>query len=406
MAVLEKSHGMSINKLSKGWKWAKLGNVSEINPKIPNREQISDNLEVQFLPMKLVEELNGKIHLTEVKKYGDVKKGYTPFINGDVIFAKVTPCMENGKIAVVTKLKNNIGFGSSEFHVIRGGNEIISNYILYYVIQDMFRNEAANAMTGAVGLRRVPKAFIENYSIPLPPKAIQQAIVSKIEELFSELDKGIENLRIAQQQLKTYRQSVLKWAFEGRLTNGNVKDGELPKGWKWVKLSEVIEKPKYGTSQKCQYEIKGIGVLRIPNIAKGIIDSSDLKFAIFDKDEIDAYRLKEDDILIIRSNGSVDLVGKCALITKKDECFLYAGYLIRLRPIKRLVLSKYLLNIFSSISIRIQIEGKAKSSSGVNNINSEEIGGLLISLPPIEEQDMIVEAIESILKKAFEGKLV
>ena len=196
-------------------------------------------------------------------------------------------------------------------------------------------------------------------------------------------------------------------------------------------MGKVIEKPKYGTSKKCDYTIKGIGVLRIPNIVQGIVDSADLKFAKFDEKEIETYSLKEGDILTIRSNGSVDLVGKCALVSKKDEGYLFAGYLIRLRPIMNKVNPKYLINILTSIDLRNQIENKAKSTSGVNNINSEELSTLKIQLPPINEQHLIVQEIESrlsvadrmeqsiheslqkaealkqsILKKAFSGELV
>jgi len=309
---------------------------------------------------------------------------------------------------------------------IRNKKELDKNYLFYSL--------SAAKKTKLVTGTAQPQVTINNaveLDIPLPPKPIQQVIVSKIEELFSELDKGIENLRTAQQQLKTYRQSVLKWAFEGKLTNENVKDGELSKRWKMTNMGDVIEKPKYGTSKKCEYETKGIGVLRIPNIVKGVVDSDDLKFAEFDEQEIETYCLREGDILTIRSNGSVDIVGKCALIAKKDEGFLYAGYLIHLRPLQKLVLPKYLLNILSSINLRNQIEGKAKSTSGVNNINSEELAGLMISVPTIEEQLTVIQEIESrlsvadkmeesitqslqqaealrqsILKKAFEGKLI
>lgn len=238
--------------LPDGWRWVKLGDLVEVHPKIPNRDSIKDEMEVQFLPMKLVEEVIGKIHLTELRKYSEVQKSYTPFIDGDVIFAKVTPCMENGKIAIVDNLKNGIGFGSSEFHVIRPADKLYNKYLFNYLVQARFRNEAQNAMTGAVGLRRVPKQFIENYQFPLPPIDEQHAIVSKIEELLSELDKGKQQLETAQQQLKVYRQAVLKRAFEGRLTNENVKDGELPEGWLQIKLGDVSDLITKGASPKWQ----------------------------------------------------------------------------------------------------------------------------------------------------------
>lgn len=267
--------------------------------------------------------------------------------------------------------------------------------------------------------------WISEYSqipVPLAPLPEQTRILAKLEQLLTELDKGIAQLKTAQQQLKVYRQAVLKWAFEGMLTNE--KFDKVP-------LSIVIEQPKYGTSKKCDYKIKGTGVLRIPNISNGCIDDSDLKFAKFDKEELETYSLTDGDILTIRSNGSVDLVGKCALISKKETNYLFAGYLIRLRPLKEKIIPKFLLLVLSSHELRTQIESKAKSSSGVNNINSGEIKSLKISLPTLKQQEKILQQIESrlsicdkieetiesslqqaevlrlsIIKKAFEGKLV
>lgn len=202
-----------------GWKWVKLGEVAEVNPKLPNKEGINSSLEVQFLPMKLVEEEINKIHLIETKLFHEVQKGsYTPFIENDIIFAKVTPCMENGKIAITNNLKNGIGYGSSEFHVIRCIGEILNTYIFHYVVQSRFRKEAENQMTGAVGLRRVPKKFLEDYLIPLPPTlAEQHAIVREIESRLSVCDKVEQSIAEALEKAEALRQSILKKAFEGKL---------------------------------------------------------------------------------------------------------------------------------------------------------------------------------------------
>lgn len=292
-------------------------------------------------------------------------------------------------------------------------------YLFHLLNTNSFEKDCINSSKG-IAQKNMSTEWLKEYEISLPSLATQHAIVTRIESLFAELDKAVQHLRTAQQQLKTYRQAVLNhW-----LNNDEGK-------WKMVKLGEVIEKPTYGTSKKCDYDIVGTGVLRIPNIGNGYIIDEDLKFAVFSDEEKEKYSLKEGDLLTIRSNGSVDLVGKCALISSKEEKYLFAGYLIRLRPFPEKVNSKFLLLTLESHKLRIQIEDKAKSTSGVNNINSVEIQNLEIPHPPLAEQQRIVKEIESrlsqatatetyienalqqaealrqsILKKAFSGELV
>jgi type I restriction enzyme, S subunit len=206
-------------ELPKGWIWGQHKEIAQINPKIPFGE-LSNDLVVSFLPMAAVEEKTGKFSLSEVREYQNTRKGYTPFINGDIIFAKITPCMENGKIAVVKDLENGIGFGSTEFHVSRLSELLNKKYFFHFLNQECFRRDARQYMTGSAGQLRVSKSYFEEIFFPISPLSEQTRIVEKIEELFSDLDAGIESLKKARQQLKIYRQAVLKWAFEGKLTEG------------------------------------------------------------------------------------------------------------------------------------------------------------------------------------------
>ena len=193
-----------------------LRDAVQVNPKI-DRTALTDETEVSFVPMAAVGAASGHIDVSTVRPYAEVKKGYTNFRNGDVLFAKVTPCMENGKMAVARQLKNGVGFGSTEFHVLRPREGVDSQYIYYFVSSQTFRKEAAGHMTGAVGLRRVPSAFLESAEIPLPPLERQREIVAELEKQFSRLDEAVANLQRVKANLKRYKASVLKAAVEGRL---------------------------------------------------------------------------------------------------------------------------------------------------------------------------------------------
>jgi type I restriction enzyme S subunit len=138
-----------------------------------------------------------------------------------------------------------------------------------------------------------------------------------------------------------------------------------------------------------------VPVLRIPNISEGIVDHDDLKYADLPTKEFQQLRLQSGDVLVIRSNGSVSLVGKSALVREAEKDFAYAGYLIRIRPDRTKVQPEYLNLVMGSYEVRLQIEVPARSTSGVNNINSEELRSLRFSLPPLPEQQEIVRRVES-----------
>ena len=208
---------MSADKLPISWANPPISDCCDLNPKI-DKSQFDDTQVVHFIPMPAVEALTNKVDVSATRPFGEVKKGYTPFKSGDVIFAKITPCMENGKMAVVPELPHELAFGSTEFHVIRPRSGLDAFWFFNFLSSRSYRATAEHNMTGAVGQRRVPIDFIAKSRIPLPPLAEQKRIVAKIEELFSELESGEESLRVARRQLGVYRQSLLKQAFEGKLT--------------------------------------------------------------------------------------------------------------------------------------------------------------------------------------------
>ena len=199
------------------WAIARMEEIADVNPRLA-KDEIKGELPVSFVPMAAVGAGDGSIDVSVTRPYADVQKGFTSFKEGDVLFAKITPCMENGKMAVVPEVTGGHGFGSTEFHVLRPRKGIEAGYLYYFVSSKKFRVDAEHNMTGAVGQRRVPTPYLAAYEIPLPPIAEQKRIVVKIDELFSELDKGVDSFKTAREQLKVYRQALLKHAFEGKLT--------------------------------------------------------------------------------------------------------------------------------------------------------------------------------------------
>jgi type I restriction enzyme S subunit len=204
-------------ELPLGWENPLLAEVAQINPPL-DRCVLGDGVEVNFIPMRAVEPEGGGLASPEVRCYGQVKKGYTSFLSGDIIMAKITPCMENGKTIVVPELPGSVCFGSTEFHVLRPGRGIEPRWIASFLLQQGTRRAAQRAMTGGVGQMRVPSSFLEAIRIPLAPVRQQIRVSDEIDELFSDLDAGVAALERVRAKLAHYRASVLKAAVEGALT--------------------------------------------------------------------------------------------------------------------------------------------------------------------------------------------
>ena len=209
-------------KLPNSWVWVRLGEVVEVNPnKI--KIDIGENELVDFIPMKNVSESSPEIIEKNFEKFKDLQKGYTQFIKNDILFAKITPCMENGKTAIISDLKEKIGYGSTEFHILRS-TKIINNKLLYnFLKQKGFREDARYNMTGSVGFRRVPTEFMKSYPFPLPPLEEQQEIVRILDEVLENENKVKELLEL-EERIDVLEKSILNKAFKGELGTQNSSD--------------------------------------------------------------------------------------------------------------------------------------------------------------------------------------
>jgi type I restriction enzyme S subunit len=334
---------------------------------------------------------------------------------GTVLFSSRAPI---GYVVIASNpLCTNQGFKN-----LTPAAQVSSEYIYYYLKGS--KNLAESLASGTTFLELSASRFAK-IPVPLAPFNEQRRIVSKIEELFSRLDEGEAALRRVHRLINSYRQAVLKAAVTGELIG--VDGGK----WRQCTIGDLLTDLRYGTAKKCSYDPSKTPVLRIPNVVTGKIDLSDLKHTDFTKSEIEKLGLRKDDILLVRSNGSVNLVARSAIVGDEAEGFIFAGYLIRLRLRQDKVLPSYLHLFLHSPHIRSHIERQARSTSGVHNINSDEIKSLVLKLPPLSNQVEIVDRIEdifsridaleawcnteltrsatlrqSILKAAFSGKLV
>ncbi|GAB3319253.1 restriction endonuclease subunit S [Haliea atlantica] len=174
------------SELPVGWVWTRLGSIAEINP----RNLGDDTLEASFIPMPLVTTSYHGEHGDEPRKWGDIKKGYSHFANGDVGLAKITPCFENSKAAVFRHLRNGIGAGTTELHVARPLSPAIDPYfLLLFLKSPKFLTEGEKVMTGSAGQKRVPKGYFSETPLPLPPEEEQHRIVQKVDELMALCDR-------------------------------------------------------------------------------------------------------------------------------------------------------------------------------------------------------------------------
>ncbi len=299
---------------------------------------------------------------------------------------------------------------------VRFDQKSLDRTFLRYAINQTLDEQIAKAH-GGVGLRHVTKGKFEETEVFVPPLPEQRRIVAKIDSLTGKSRRAREHLDHIPRLVEKYKQAILAASFRG--------DAEL------ARVGDVITDIRYGTAKKCNYDGGAVPVLRIPNVQGGRIDLRDMKSADFDTKELLKLELRIGDILVIRSNGSLDLVGRSAVVDDRAAGMLFAGYLIRLRLDPTRCLPEYLHWFLQSAVARNTITNAAKSTSGVNNVNAQELQNLALPLPSIAAQkERIVSIVsaftwidrltgeansarklidyleQSVLAKAFKGELV
>ena len=221
--------------MKQGWEIKKLGEVAHISPSKSEVKTFALNPMdmVSFLPMEDLTIGRTFVHPNKQKTLSEVEGSYTYFKEGDVLLAKVTPCFENGKLAIAKGLCNNIGFGSSEYIVIRPMQHIVNSQYLIYLLQtNAFRNGGRTLMIGACGLKRLPKPYVANYELPVPSLAEQKRIVEILDREFERIDALKANAEQNLQHAKDLFQAALRQELQCDKYHAlnevyNIKTGKL-----------------------------------------------------------------------------------------------------------------------------------------------------------------------------------
>ena len=427
-----------MTELPGGWVWAQFNDVARVASDLVDPASWAD---APHVAPNHIESGTGRLRgVTTVAEDGVTSPKHR-FHAGQVLYSKIRPYLAKAALAPYS------GLCSADMYPIESSIE--NRYLLHWMLTDDFTGYAASYQGRSV-LPKINQAALATLPVPLAPMSEQQRIVEAIEEGLSKLDAGEAGLRIVRQLLKRLRNAILAAASTGRLIPQDPADTPasnlladlgaqqvdppagptLPRTWTWCALGSLARDSGYGTSVKCSHEETGVGVLRIPNIQRGALDLDDLKRAPTGA-SIDAeLLLMPGDLLIVRTNGSRDLIGRCAPVMREVGCS-FASYLIRFRTLPDAVDARFLSILLAAPWWRRELEGAAASSAGQYNLSLRALTPLPIALPPLEEQTRIIAEVErqmsfieaceravdaglaqsaalrrSVLRSAFEGRLV
>lgn len=293
------------------------------------------------------------------------------------------------------------GACNQQINAIIPNGDVLSEYVYYQITSSGFQKSIKDNASSTT-LPILNKSKFEKLAFVLAPLDQQQQIVSKLEELFSELDKSVEGLKLAQQQLKLYRQSVLQWAFEGKLTNEDVKEGELPEGWSWIALDSCIDGIEAGKSFRCDERTPRedqVGILKVSAVTWGEFDGNESKTVLSESQVNENYLVKPGDFLFSRAN-TIELVGAAVIVKNVKRKLMLSDKTLRIIW-NDSVHKYYVLYYLRCKKGRTEIERLSTGNQeSMRNIGQNRIKQIQLPYCEIEEQTSIVQEIDARLSAA------
>ena len=381
-----------LGPLPKEWRVVRLGEVAIVGP--PRIPRLSRDA-IPFIPMALIPEGGHEVSQYELRAPSDVRSGVV-VLEGDLLLAKITPCLENGKQGIVKRIPNGWGYATTEVFPIRTNEQLKIEFLNYYLLQRSVREALASKMEGTTGRQRLPKAVVIALPIPLPPLPEQRAIahVLRTVQWAKEATEGV----IA--ALKELKKSLMQHLFTyGTVAVGaknfspqqETEIGSLPAHWRVVRLGEVAEKPQYGFTAAAQRDPVGPKMLRITDIQDGNVNWNAVPYCECGIEDIPKYLLEAGDILFARTGS----VGKAFLVSSVPEPSIFASYLIRVRVDRAKLDPQFAFLFMQSSAYWSQITSQTHGAVQPN-VNATQLRSLLLPLPPLDEQREIARILQAV----------
>lgn len=381
--------------LPEGWKWVRLGDVYTINPK----NEINDSTLVSFVPMEKISPGMTGVFTFETRNWEKVKRGYTHFADGDVAFAKISPCFENRKSMIVHGLENGYGAGTTELIILRQPN-ILQKYTFFIISTDDFIQKGVQTYSGTVGQQRISIDFVRNYPIPLPPREEQERIVGHIESLFARLDEARQKAEAVRDSVALRRAAILHKAFTGELTaKWREEQGISKESWKKKDFAHIITNIEAGKNVRCEERPpreNEAGIIKVSAVTWGFFNEMESKTCPDPSLYNENIQIKKGDFLFSRAN-TLQLVGNCVIVENITKKLMLSDKILRF-SLDECTLKNYLLFFSLSDQYRSQIENAASGNQdGMRNISQKKLLGLTIPLPTLPEQREIVRLLDDLL---------
>ena len=418
-------------EIPESWKWVRVAQVVTLNPK----NDLDDHLDTAFIPMPCVSDGFRNSHTFEVKKWGEIKKGFTHFADGDIGVAKITPCFQNRKSVVFQGLPNGYGAGTTELSIVRVINTtILREYLLWFFKSEYFIVNGVKSFTGTAGQQRIHKDYLATCLFPLPPLAEQKRIVAQIEELLPYLDRYEKAWNRLEEFNRRFpadmQKSILQMAIQGKLVEQRPEEGtgeelyrqiqaekkrliqegkikkekplpeiaedevpfEIPEGWKWVRLGEIIFGVADGPHFSPKYQEQGIPFISTRNISSGRLDLSTAKYISRELHEELCKRCKPKKGDVLYTKGGTTGI---AAVNDSDVEFNVWVH-VAVLSLDQHVYPYYLAMALNSPHC-YELSQEYTHGTSNRDLGLTRMVRITLPLPPLAEQKRIVARLEEIL---------